>query len=113
MEERSPAGWWDELSRSRVCRRSVDVDAVDLEHGGFEARLDILARAPLIRGRLGPDVELVSRALHGAAALEIGDVLTGAQVAPSGDANLAAVARAHHDCTVTHGVGSDNLVEPR
>src|SRR5919198_3021977 len=55
----------------------VDVDAVDLEGGRFQAARHVVGGATLIRGRVSPDAEFLASALDHAPPLVLGDVPAG------------------------------------
>src|SRR5262245_32310651 len=94
-----------------TARCSEDVYSIDFEDCGFETGLPVLAGAPGVGGRLRPDLHLLAAASNRAPPLEVGDILSGAEIPPRGDADVAGVGRVNDDASVADRIGGDHLVE--
>jgi len=94
------------------CSASVDVDAVDFEHGSFQAARRVVGGAPLVRGRLRPDAKLMPSASDDASPFVFADVFAGRTVVPGGDADLPPLRGLQHDAMVADRISGHDSVEP-
>src|SRR5262245_8402576 len=94
-------------------RRSVDLEAVDGEHRCLEAGLQPLGAALAVRRRMRPHLQLAAAGLHPAAALEVREISTAAQIPPRSDPDLTVVVRLDDDAVVADAVRGHDLVEAR